>query len=218
MKLFSNKVRAVVMIVTAILVTALSLVSASWSNHALAQGTVNIVPTGTTTATAVPKIAAVDCSGALVLPDVFDQMIAQAHLNPVPPAGHLCTLLHVLPLDPASFPDTFPEFQIDATGLFGVDPGTGQTRTSVPGPIAGYTRLTPAVQFAGWTTSSLRMCFDLPDGTLPATLRIGYYHYDKAKGLDRWVLLSTGTPANGQICMNRGLRSPLPAVFALFGK
>jgi hypothetical protein len=209
MKQLSNKVRSALMAVMAVAVIVLGLVGATWSTPALAEGTVGVSePTVTPTVTTTPKTAGAPCNTTLILNDVTEHFIASGVLSPAPSAENICTLLQVVPESNTAFPITFPEFQVKATGLFGAD------RVAIPASPAGYTRLNDAVQFAGYTKSSLRMCFDMPTGSYKS-LRIAYY--DTTPTIDRWVFLRTGT-VNGQICMTRGLRSPLPAVFALFGQ
>jgi hypothetical protein len=204
----SSKARILTMIATALVITALALVSTGWG-QALAQGTVGILPTAS--ATAAARIASQPCDETLTLYDVLDVKIASAVLTPPPPVGNLCTLLQVVPETNLGFPVTFPEFQIPATGLFGVG------STGIPASPAGYTRLTDAVQFAGYKGPSLKMCFVVPaNSTGFQSLRIAYF--DVTPNINRWVFLRTGAVANGEICMSRGLRSPIPAVFALFGQ
>jgi hypothetical protein len=201
------------MIIAGLFVSLFGLVSASWNNPALAQ-TVGLLPTET--AVVAPRAALIPCDEDLVLYDIFDAKIASATLAPVPPEGNWCSLLQVVPETNAGFPVTFPELQIDALGLF------TPSLASIPAAPAGYTRITDAVQFAGYKGSSLRMCFVLPANyTSYQRVRIAYF--DVTPTINRWVYLSTGTPtakADGttEVCMNRGLRSPIPAVFAVFGQ
>jgi PKD repeat protein len=149
------------------------------------------------------------CS-SLTLAAVGGETIASAALAPPPPPDTVCTLLQVVPEPNDAFPDSPADRQISATGLF----GAGRTAIQ-PAPL-GTTRLTDAVQFAGFVGSSLRVCFTVPPAATEfRELRIAYY--DTTPSIDRWVFLRTGEVTDGTICMTRGLRSPIPAVFTLFG-
>lgn len=208
MKQSSKVARIALMLTTALVITALAVMSGGWG-QAMAQGTVGILPLPSETAPA--KIASQPCDQTLTLYDINDVKIASAVLTPKPAVGNLCTLLQVIPEANPAFPITFPEFQIAATGLFGVG------STTIPTAPGGYTRLTDAVQFAGLKGPSLNMCFVVPTGASSyKSLRIAYF--DVTPNINRWVFLRTGAVANGEICMSRGLRSPIPAVFSLFGQ
>lgn len=209
MKQSSKLARIALMLTTALVITALAVMSSGWG-QALAQGTVGIQPLPSETA-AAPKIASQPCDQTMTLYDINDVKIASAVLTPKPAVGNLCTLLQVIPEANPAFPITFPEFQVAATGLFGVG------STTIPTAPGGYTRLTDAVQFAGIKGPSLNMCFVVPAGASSyKSLRIAYF--DVTPNINRWVFLRTGAVANGEICMSRGLRSPIPAVFSLFGQ
>jgi hypothetical protein len=208
MKQSSKVVRIALMLTTAMVITALAVMSSGWG-QALAQGTVGILPLPTEES--VARIAGQPCDKTLTLWDINDVKIASAVLTPPPPVGNLCTLLQVIPEANPAFPVTFPEFQVAATGLFGVGSAT------IPTAPGGYTRLTDAVQFAGYKGPSLKMCFVVPVGASSyKSLRIAYF--DVTPNINRWVFLRTSAIANGEICMSRGLRSPIPAVFSLFGQ
>jgi hypothetical protein len=209
MKQSSKVARIVLMLTTALVIAALAVMSGGWG-QALAQGTVGIQPLPSETA-AAPKIASQPCDQTMTLYDINDVKIASAVLTPKPAVGNLCTLLQVIPESNPAFPVTFPEFQVAATGLFGVG------STTIPAAPGGYTRLTDAVQFAGLKGPSLNMCFVVPAGSSSyKSLRIAYF--DVTPNINRWVFLRTGAISNGEICMSRGLRSPIPAVFSLFGQ
>lgn len=211
MKQFSAKTRVIIFVAAATLVTLLGLVSTSWSNPAMAQGTVNVLPTATTVP--VPKTVGGPCnSPSLVLLDVLDKLIASAVVSPSP-NNSICTLKQVVVEPHVGFPVTFPEFQIKAVGLFG--PNT----LVIPSDPAGYDRITDAVQFAGAIgNNKVRMCFALPVGYAAfKSVRIAYF--DSTPGINRWVFLrTTVTSATNLACMSRGLFRPIPAVFSLFGQ
>lgn len=213
MKQFSAKTRAIFFMVTATLVTLLGLVSATWSNPALAQGTTGgLLPTVTATAVAAPKTVGGPCNTTIELLDVLDELIASATVSPAPDSS-LCTLKQVVIEPNVGFPVTFPEFQIKAAGLFGAN------SLVIPADPGGYDRITDAVQFAGAIGSNkVRMCFDLPaDYASYKSVRIAYY--DTTPNINRWVYLKTTVNAATNLaCMSRGLYKPIPAVFALFGQ
>ncbi len=216
MKHFSNRTRAIVFIVSAAAVILFGLIGASWSNPALAQGTNSVQPLVTPVASEVVRIpgtAGAPCnSPSLLLNDTLGKLIASAVVVPSPSTA-ICTLLQVVPESNASFPTTFPEFQIPATGLFGAG------STNIPGAPGGYTRITDSVQFAGPISGNkVRMCFVLPTNSSSfKSNRIAYY--DTTPGINRWVFLTTKVDTvAGTACMTKGLIKPIPAVFALFGQ
>lgn len=215
MKQFSVNSRAVAFVLTAVVVTLFGLVSASWSNPALADQTSNPGVQATPTAERQPKSVGAPCDDTinLILPDILDNLIASAVVLPSPSHLAICTLKQVVPEVNAGFPVTFPEFQIVATGLFGAG------SVEVPASPRGYSRITDAVQFAGAIGGNkVRMCFVLPVGyTAFKSVRIAYY--DTTPGINRWVFLTTQVNTlTNQACMKKGLFKPIPAVFALFGQ
>jgi hypothetical protein len=212
MKQFSNKTRAIFFMATAALVTLLGLVSASWSNPVLAQGTVSVQPSATATEVSAPKTVGGPCNTTLELLDVLDQLVASAVVSPSPDSS-ICTLKQVVPETNDGFPVTFPEFQIKAAGLFGAN------SLDIPADPTGYDRISDTVQFAGAIgNNKVRMCFNLPaDYASYKSVRIAYF--DTTPNINRWVFLKTAvTSSTNLACMTRGLYKPIPASFALFGQ
>jgi hypothetical protein len=214
MKNFSNKSRAIVFVISAALVSLFALVGASWNNPVLADGTNNVQPLVSPSETApAPQTVGAPCnSTAILLSDTLGKVIASAVVVPAP-SDNICTLLQVVPETNVTFPVTFPEFQIPATGLFGAG------SLNISASPTGYTRTTDAAQFAGAIgNNKVRMCFTLPSNYASfKSNRIAYF--DTNPSINRWVFLTTkvNTVAN-QACMTKGLFKPIPAVFALFGQ
>lgn len=213
MKNFSNKTRAIAFIVSGAAMGLFALLGATWSNPVLADGTNNVQPlvAPSETAPAVEAAGAPCDSASILLNDTLGKVIASAVVVPSP-TDDICLFLQVVPETNATFPVTFPEFQIPATGLFGAG---SLDIAAAPG---GYSRITDAAHFAGPIgANKVRVCFTLPaNASSFKTTRIAYY--DTNPQINRWVFLTTATNVAGtQACMTKGLYKT-NVVFGLFGQ